>query len=280
MESGIYKILNTINNKCYIGSAKNLNNRWKRHKYLLNNNKHENCYLQNSWNKYKENSFKFIVLEKTEPKNLIIREQYYIDNLNATNKNIGYNLSPTANSTLGFKFSEESKKKMSLLKKGKKSTRGYYIMPEETKKKISESNKLSQKGRKHSEETKKKMKVPHGKMSDKTKIKLSEWRKGLRPSDKNGTYISSREIIRIKNNLKNINNKKTQNNIKNKKTKINFGKNFGEDNGMSKTNKNEVLAIRNDFENGVSISLLQEKYNKKYMFIYKIVKRLRWNWLN
>jgi hypothetical protein len=65
-----------------------------------------------------------------------------------------------------------------------------------------------------------------------------------------------------------------------KKIKNNINKNRGEDNGMSITTENEVIAIRNDFKKGVSISDLQIKYNRKYMFIYKIIKRLRWNWLD
>lgn len=45
---GIYKILNTANNKVYIGSSININNRWAKHKALLRHNKHENPKLQNS----------------------------------------------------------------------------------------------------------------------------------------------------------------------------------------------------------------------------------------
>ena len=49
--------------------------------------------------------------------------------------------------------------------------------------------------------------------------------------------------------------------------------------GLS-TNKDEVISIRTDYTHGVKISDLQIKYVKKYMFIYKIVKRLRWDWLD
>lgn len=50
--SGIYKILNIKNGKFYIGSSNNIKVRWSQHKTLLKNNKHENKYLQNAWNKY------------------------------------------------------------------------------------------------------------------------------------------------------------------------------------------------------------------------------------
>ncbi len=43
----IYKILNKINNKVYIGQTKNKpNRRWCQHKRKLSLNKHTNSYLQ------------------------------------------------------------------------------------------------------------------------------------------------------------------------------------------------------------------------------------------
>jgi predicted GIY-YIG superfamily endonuclease len=38
---GIYRIRNIINNNCYYGSSKNINKRWKRHKWELKNKKHQ-----------------------------------------------------------------------------------------------------------------------------------------------------------------------------------------------------------------------------------------------
>ena len=63
-KSGIYKILNIINNKIYIGSAVNIDRRWSEHKSLLTNNKHHSKYLQNSFNKYGTENFLFEVVEK------------------------------------------------------------------------------------------------------------------------------------------------------------------------------------------------------------------------
>jgi hypothetical protein len=60
-----------------------------------------------------------------------------------------------------------------------------------------------------------------------------------------------------------------------KSIKNNKIKNRGEKNAMSITNENEVIAIRKDSDKGIPISELQIIYNKNYMFIYKIVKRLR-----
>ena len=79
--SGIYCIENTANCKNYVGSSKNIYQRLLKHFALLRHNKHENAYLQNAWNKYGENSFEWIILEKCNKKDLTKREQYYIDSL-------------------------------------------------------------------------------------------------------------------------------------------------------------------------------------------------------
>lgn len=88
--SGIYIILNIKSNKYYLGSSKNINNRWKEHKSLLRRNKHSNNYLQNAWNKYKETSFMFLMVEKTT--DLVKRENYYLTTYIPYNEKIGYNI--------------------------------------------------------------------------------------------------------------------------------------------------------------------------------------------
>lgn len=80
-KSGIYCILNLLNQKKYIGSSKNIYDRLVNHKMMLKNNNHHNNYLQNSWNKYKSNNFIYIILEECDINKLIEREQFYIDNL-------------------------------------------------------------------------------------------------------------------------------------------------------------------------------------------------------
>ena len=63
MTSGVYQIKNVVNKHCYVGSSVNIDIRWSVHKHLLKNNKHYNQYLQNAWNKYKQDNFKFEILE-------------------------------------------------------------------------------------------------------------------------------------------------------------------------------------------------------------------------
>jgi len=57
-KSGIYKIVNLVNDKIYIGSSINLKNREKDHFKDLKGNYHSNRYLQYAFNKYGENNFR------------------------------------------------------------------------------------------------------------------------------------------------------------------------------------------------------------------------------
>ena len=90
---GIYQIKNIINGKIYIGSSVDIDTRWTEHKRDLRMNEHRNKRLQNSYNKYGANNFVYEILELLESKeNLYTREQWWLDNLNACDKNIGYNI--------------------------------------------------------------------------------------------------------------------------------------------------------------------------------------------
>jgi group I intron endonuclease len=131
----IYKITNVINNKFYIGSTKHFVTRKREHIYTLNKKTHRNNYLQKAWNKYGEENFKFEILEENiGQENLLLREQHYLDLLKPYIKNIGYNINPTAGSNLGFKMPKSAIEKIRQANTGKKHS-------EETRKKISEVQK-------------------------------------------------------------------------------------------------------------------------------------------
>ena len=66
MTQGIYKIINVINNKFYVGSAVNFARRKTRHFSELRRNKHSNPKLQNAWIKYGEAAFVFVIVEELE----------------------------------------------------------------------------------------------------------------------------------------------------------------------------------------------------------------------
>lgn len=81
IKSGIYKITNSVSKKFYVGSAKDINKRWCRHKLDLKNNKHHNIILQRAWNKYDSSNFIFEIIEECSIEKLFEKEQYYIDTL-------------------------------------------------------------------------------------------------------------------------------------------------------------------------------------------------------
>jgi group I intron endonuclease len=143
----IYKILNNKNGKFYIGSAKNLRNRWKRHRWELNKGQHHSSHLQRAWNKHGKENFTFIVLEEVaREEDLIPAEQKWLDQTRSYDREIGYNTNPTAGSWLGTKHTDEAKKRMSAARKGKKAT-------SEAKRRMSEAAK----GRSKSEEHRRKI---------------------------------------------------------------------------------------------------------------------------
>ena len=81
---GAYKITCTGNNKFYIGSSKDICNRWLHHLSDLRLGKHHSIYLQRSYNKYGEESITFSVLHRMDEYNeqlLRLLEYYYIEEL-------------------------------------------------------------------------------------------------------------------------------------------------------------------------------------------------------
>ena len=134
--SGIYKIVNKINDKYYVGSSKDVvNYRWYYHKYDLRKNVHHNDHLQNAWNKYGENAFNFVVVEKVDEKDLLLIEQKYLDIAKAEQDRC-YNLNFEAR---GGDWSEYSKKKMSEIMRGKGNPMYGKHFSDESKRKMSEA---------------------------------------------------------------------------------------------------------------------------------------------
>jgi len=81
--SGIYKIINRVNGKYYIGSSRDIisfKGRWYHHKYLLRKNRHDNILLQRAWNKNGEKNFDFIIeKEVINTNDILLVEQQYLD---------------------------------------------------------------------------------------------------------------------------------------------------------------------------------------------------------
>lgn len=106
---GIYIILNLENGKFYIGSSMNIYLRLCKHKTELRSGRHVNDYLQKSWNKYGEQAFLFKEIEYCKIDDLISREQYWLNFHQTFKRDIGYNILEIANSSLGYKHTEENK---------------------------------------------------------------------------------------------------------------------------------------------------------------------------
>lgn len=92
--SGIYSIKGLYNNFHLVGqTTRPIAVRCNEHLRDLRSGKHENIYLQNSFNKHSENDFVFVVLE--EEKNLTLlneKETYWIKTLNSMKGGKGWNL--------------------------------------------------------------------------------------------------------------------------------------------------------------------------------------------
>ena len=110
-KSGIYMILNTYNNKCYVGSTKNFYKRKLEHWNLLNKNKHHSNHLQKSYLKYGANKFVYIVLEECEIEKLLEREIFWINLKKSIKPSHGYNIAvPQRNEN--FSIRQDTKDKL------------------------------------------------------------------------------------------------------------------------------------------------------------------------
>ena len=89
----IYKITNTINNKCYIGQSINITARWQAHKNAVNSKTLYHYPLYRAFRKYGLENFTFTVIEECPVSQLNEKEIFWIQYYNSfLDKNKGYNL--------------------------------------------------------------------------------------------------------------------------------------------------------------------------------------------
>nr|YP_010233341.1 NADH dehydrogenase subunit 4 [Auricularia heimuer]QSX43106.1 NADH dehydrogenase subunit 4 [Auricularia heimuer] len=113
-KSGVYRWVNQVNGKTYIGSSVNLSTRFRQYyniKYLLQ----YKMPIYKALLKHGHSNFSLEVLEYCEQAQCMEREQYSIDLLKPD-----YNILQTAGSLLGFKHSKESLSKISRALTGEK----------------------------------------------------------------------------------------------------------------------------------------------------------------
>lgn len=142
---GIYKIINTVNLKFYIGSTTNLKQRKASHLSCLRGGYHYNSHLQNSFNKYGESCFVFEILEVV-PKTKSLDdvrdiEQSYLDKVE--NWDLCFNANKFAQYLNVSPLSKETKIKMSESRKGAKNPNYGKNRSQKVKKLLHEANRVS-----------------------------------------------------------------------------------------------------------------------------------------
>lgn len=210
---GVYKIVNDVNDKIYIGQSINVIARWKDHVNSLRRGDSRCTLLQRAWNKYGEEHFYFEILESCSEEMLDDVETKYIDFYDSRNINKGYNIEPGGNKNKHL--ADETKRKIGDANRGRSHS-------EEAKRKMSESRTGENNGmygKHHSEESKKKMsnakKGKPGKpctdyqkecarlanlgkdVSEETRKKISEANKGRIPYNKNPRPVYCIELNRV-----------------------------------------------------------------------------------
>ncbi len=154
----IYKVTNKINGKEYVGQTTISLKKRKGGHINAALSTHDNNYFHSALRKYGPENFDWKTIHGcVNIDDLNKWEIYYIKYYNTFNN--GYNLTLGGFGSIGYKHTEETKKKISIANGGKKSI--WY-------------------GKKHSEESKRKMSESHKgiKPSDETKRKLSKAFKG------------------------------------------------------------------------------------------------------
>ena len=129
MNQGIYKIINVVNNKFYVGSAVNLRKRKARHFSELRTGKHNNRHLLAAWNKYGEQAFVFVVVEEVEDRALLLeaenrwlkehvgKDYCYNIGTDATAPTLG--MSGELSPTWGYQHTDDAKERIGFHSRGR-----------------------------------------------------------------------------------------------------------------------------------------------------------------
>lgn len=156
MTCGIYGIVHLSSSRWYIGSSKNIEQRFKQHMYDARYIKHLSKFY-NTFKKYGKEAFEFFILEETTHSYLLLREKYWIDR--ALLRGEVFNLKGVDENTTPYNHSIETKEKLRQANLGKKvsaTTMAKFrarCPTQETREKL----RIAATGYKHSPETKEKL---------------------------------------------------------------------------------------------------------------------------
>lgn len=222
-EKGIYSITNLINGKIYIGKTEeSFKRRWWHHIACLNGNYHNNKHLQSSWNKYGQDNFEFEIIHVYNNE-----EDLNVVEIEFIEKfdsfNNGYNLTKGGEGNVGMKHTTESKSK------------------------IGEKNRLNMTGKK---------------MSEETKLKMSESAKGYIKSEEHRENLSK--------SLSGI--------VRSEETKDKCRKaNQGSNQPNSKYTEEMIYDIKVKLKNGYTAKQINEEYGISIGYVYSIKGNRRWS---
>jgi len=151
MTSGIYQIKNRINGGVYFGRSVDVEDRMKHHRNELRRGVHRNKRLQNAWNKYGEDAFKFECIWDNPQENLYELEGFILefmwgDKRLYNHHKLSYGGFEPGNKIGCFKRSDETKRRLRLAFTGR-------IFTDEHRAKIA----AARTGLKASQKTKQKM---------------------------------------------------------------------------------------------------------------------------
>ena len=121
----IYKITNCKNNRQYVGlTTMTIEDRWKLH-IVASRRKKSTAVLSKAIRKYGEASFDVECLEICETALLREREKFWIAKEKTHLDHGGYNMTLAGDGLLGYRHTEETKKKMSESRMGKKLSKAH-----------------------------------------------------------------------------------------------------------------------------------------------------------
>jgi group I intron endonuclease len=207
MTCGIYQILNTVTDKCYVGSSIDIRNRWKQHNKNLRHLNHHSIKLQRAWNKYGPDVWEWNILQECEESRLVELESFWQAKLNSYHSGYDSTLitfengkairrhSEETKARLRKPKSEETKLKMSLAAKNR-------VVSEETREKhrnkvVSEETREKCRKKTISEETRKKISIASKNQSRESREKQANALKGRKYSEEHKRKIGDSQRGKI-----------------------------------------------------------------------------------